>query len=121
MAILCGGLREITDRQDALYRMLDTAMFGTEYSVIESDPLVVDPEIAPTHALTIERSDSLLGRAEDMRQLLRNALNGTSTPLYDRANGVRDLLEQLLTAMEATDDLDPEMLARLAEIVTALA
>lgn len=122
MALLCGGVKEITDRQDALYRMLSSAVYGTEYTIESTDPfLVVTPAIEPTHALTIDHDDSLLGRAEDMRQLLQNALNGTDTPLYDRANGVRDLLESLLTAIEASDDLDPELLAKLAEIAVLLA
>lgn len=121
LSLICGGLKEITDRQDALYRMLDTAMFGTTYSIIESDPLEVEPVINPTHGLVIEHADSLLGRMEDSRQLQQNALNGTETPLYDRANGVRDLLEQLITALEASDDLDPDMLAKLSEIALALA
>jgi hypothetical protein len=106
---------------DRLYRLIDTAIFGTEYSVISADPvLVVEPAIEPTHSLAIERDESILGRMEDMRQLLQNALNGTDTPLYDRANGVRDLLEQLITAAEAESELDPEMLAKLAEIAVLL-
>lgn len=121
MALLCGGVKEITDRQDSLYRMLSTAIYGTEYSIIDIDPdLVVEPEIEPIHSLAIEREDSILGRMEDARQLAQNALNGTSTPLYDRADGVRDILEQLLAAVEESDDLDPEMVAKLAEIVIAL-
>jgi len=107
---------------DRLYRMVDTALYGTAYTIEETDPeLIVTPEISPVHALTIEHEDSILGRMEDMRQLLQNALNGTETPNYDRANGVRDLLESLLTAAEAEGSLDPDMLAKLAEIAVLLA
>lgn len=107
---------------DRLYRMVDTALYGTEYTIEATDPeLVVTPEIGATHELVIEREDSILGRMEDMRQLLQNALNGTETPLYDRVNGVRDLLEQLITAAEAESELDPEMLAQLVEIAGLLA
>jgi hypothetical protein len=121
LAILCGGLKEITERQDALYRLLDTALYGRVYNVVTSEPLVVEPQIWPTHELAIEDPDSLFGRAEDLRQLLQNGLNGTETPHYDRANGVRDLLEQIKTALEASDELDDDMLAKLAEIALALA
>jgi hypothetical protein len=122
MALLCGGIREITDRQDALYRMVGTALYGTEYTIESTDPeLIVTPEIGPTHELVIEHDDSILGRMEDMRQLLQNALNGTDTPNYDRANGIRDLLESLLTAAESSGSLDPDMLAKLAEIAVLLA
>lgn len=107
---------------DRLYRMVDTALYGTEYTIEETDPaLIVTPEIGPTHELTIENADSILGRMEDMRQLLQNALNGTETPNYDRANGVRDLLESLITAVEESGGLDPEMLAQLVEIAGLLA
>lgn len=122
MAILCGGLKEITERQDALYRMIDSALFGRTYAVVATDPeLIVSPEINPVHALTIEDEESILGRAEDMRQLLENALNGTITPNYDRENGIRDLLEQLIIAAEAESELDPEILAKLVEIGALLA
>ena len=122
MAILCGGMKELLERHDRMYRMLDTAIYGRVYSVVSTDPeLVVEPAIEPVHALAIEDPDSLLGRAEDMRQLLQNALNGTETSLYDRPDGVRDLLEQIKLAIEAGDDLDPEMLAKLGEIAVLLA
>jgi hypothetical protein len=121
LAILCGGLREITDRQDALYRMLDSAMFGRHYNVTTSDPLVVEPAIWPTHELAIEDPDSLFGRAEDLRQLLQNALNGTETPNYSRADGVRDLLELIKTALETESGIDSDMLAKLAEIALLVA
>ena len=122
MAILCGGLKEITGRQDDLYRMIDTAIYGTEYSIEATDPeLIISPTISHTKMLLIDNPDSMLGRMEDMRQLLQNALNGTETPLYDREFGVRDLLEQIKTALEAGDDLDPEMLAKLSEIAVLLA
>jgi hypothetical protein len=121
MALLCGGLKEITDRQDALYRMLDSAMFGRHYNVIGSDPLVVEPDIWPTHELAIEDPDSLLGRAEDLRQLLQNGINGTSTPNYDRASGIRDLLELIKAALETESGVDSDMLAKLAEIALLVA
>ena len=122
MALLCGGLKEITDRQDDLYRMLDTAIYGTEYSVEATDPeLIVSPAIAHTHLLAIERPDSMLGRMEDMRQLLQNALNGTETPEYSDTPGIRELLANLITAVEAGGASDEDMLAKLGEIAVLLA
>jgi len=111
---------QLIESNDRLYRMIATAFYGTEYSIVTTDPLVVEPAIDPTHSLAIERDESILGRMEDQRQLLQNALNGTSTPTYDRADGVRDLLEQLLTAVEESETLDPEILAKLAEIAVLL-
>lgn len=122
MAILCGGMKELIESQDRIYRMLGTAIYGTEYVIEATDPeLIVSPTIQAVHALVIDHEDSILGRMEDQRQLLQNALNGTDTPEYARPDGIRDLLEQLLTAMEAESNLDPELLAKLAEIAVLLA
>lgn len=122
LALLCGGVREITERQDALYRLIDTALYGREYSIESTDPeLIVSPAIDPIHSIAIENEDSIFGRMEDSRQLLQNALNGTETPNYARPDGVRDLLEQLIVAAEAESNLDPEMLAKLAEIAVLIA
>jgi len=113
---------DLIESNDRLYRMLDTAIYGRDYAVIATEPeLVVDPPIQPTHLLTIENEDSILGRMEDMKQLLQNGINGTETPLYDRADGIRDLLEQIKLAIEAGENLDPEMLAKLGEIAVLLA
>lgn len=119
MTKLC--LEQLLESNDRIYRMISTAIYGTEYSVVTSVPLVVSPAIGPTHALTIERPDSILGRMEDQRQLLQNALNGTDTPNYGRADGVRDLLELIKTAIEANGGLDDDMLAKLGEIAVLLA
>lgn len=122
MALLCGGIKEITDRQDDLYRMLDTAIYGTEYSIEATDPeLIISPTISHTKLLLVDSPLSIFGRMESMNQLLQNALNGTETTEFDRLNGIRDLLEQLLVAAEAESDLDPDMLAKLAEIAVLLA
>ena len=93
MALLTGGLKEITERQDQLYRMIDTALFGRTYSVVSTDPdLVVEPAIEPFHALIVEDPASVLGQ-----------------------------LQALLDAAAGDGDLDPEMLAKLAEIALVLA
>lgn len=106
---------------DRLYRMLDTAIFGVGYVVQSTDPLVVLPDIPPQRTMGIYDEASILGRMENLKQLLENGLNGTETPQYDRQNGVRDLLEQLLTAIQQTGQLDDEMLAKLAEIALLVA
>lgn len=112
---------DLIESNDRLYRMLDTAIFGRQYAVVSSDPLEVSPAIAPVHQLDIEDPDSVLGRMEDFRQLLQNALNGTETPNYDRADGVRDLLEQIRDSLATNGELDDDMLAKLIEIAALLA
>lgn len=112
---------DLIESNDRLYRMLDTAIYGRIYTLESTDPLVVSPTIQAVHDLAIEHDDSILGRMEDQRQLLQNALNGTDTPNYDRVDGVRDLLEQIKTAIESSGGLDDDMLAKLAEIAVLLA
>jgi hypothetical protein len=119
MTLLCA--QQLIESNDRLYRMLDTALFGTIYTVESTDPLLVLPTIAPTHSLDVQDATSLLGRLEVQRQLLENALNGTETPNYDRANGVRDLLEQLITAVQNGPTNSEDLLAQLQIIAALLA
>jgi len=36
----------LLEKQDALYRLLNTAVLGQAYTVVTEDPLVISPEIA---------------------------------------------------------------------------
>ena len=122
MALLCGGVKEITDRQDALYRMLSTAVFGTTYSVVSTDPeLVIEPPIQPYHLIDFDQVGSILGRMEDSSELLQNALNGTETTNYSDTPGVRELLANLIAAVEAGTTNDADMLTELVQIAGLLA
>lgn len=113
---------DLIESNDRIYRLVDTALYGRHYEIVSTDPdFIVEPPVQAAHPLVIENVDSILGRMEDMRQLLQNGFNGTETPLYDREFGVRDLLEQLKVALEAESNLDPDMLAKLGEIAVLLA
>lgn len=121
LAILCGGLKEITDRQDALYRMLAGGIYGTLYTVESTDPLVVTPEIGPTHDLVVDANDSLLGRIDDVQQVLKNSINGTITDNYTDPRGLKQILEDILANSGESNDLDEEEIAKLIQIIAALA
>jgi hypothetical protein len=114
-------LTELIESNNRLYRMLDTALFGTEYGVVTLDPLVVTPELAPTHDLAIINADSLLGRLREQQLLLDNALNGAISPSYARPSGIRDMLQLIIDDLADEEPLDPEMLAKLGEIAVLLA
>lgn len=118
MTRLC--LDDLIESNDRLYRMLDTAIYGTAYSVVTTDPLLVEPELQPVHDLTIADPLSILGRMDDMSQLLQNALNGTDTPNYTDVPGIRELLANLIAAIEAGEANDEEMLAELVQIAGLL-
>jgi len=104
---------------DRLYRMLDTAIYGVGYTVESVDPLIVTPAIPPQRTLGIYSDDSILGRMEDLKQLLQNALNGTETPHYDTVPGIRALLQSIIDALGAEDTDLSDILAQL-EIVAGL-
>ncbi len=119
MTRLC--VDDLIESNDRLYRMLDTAIFGTSYEVTGDDPLTVEPIIFPTHTLDIADPASIMGRLEDSRQLLQNALNGTTTDLYSDVPGIRELLANLITAVEAGTTSEADVLAELVQIAGLLA
>lgn len=120
MTRLC--VDDLIESNNQIYRLLSGALYGTEYSVVSTDPvLVVEPPIESFHLLDFENENSILGRMEDMRQLLQNALNGTETPIYSDTPGIRELLANLITAVEAGNTSDEDMLAQLVQIAGLLA
>lgn len=46
MAILCGGMSDLLEGQNKIYRLLDSALYGRVYTVASSEPLVISPLIA---------------------------------------------------------------------------
>lgn len=111
----------LLERQDNLYRMLDTALFGTEYTVESENPLVVTPAIAPTHSLAFSDRDSVLGRLSNIADVVDNGLNGTETPVYAYTPSVKDLLQQVIDAIVANAGDDSDLLAELEVIAGLLA
>lgn len=105
---------------DRLYRMLDSSLNGAVYVADEIDGvIIVTPPIPDAPAAA---SRSIHSRLERVEQLLDNAYNG-GVYLPDFANpvGVRQQLADLILALEATGQLDDEMLAQLAQIALSVA
>jgi len=119
--LMAACLDTLFEKQDALYRMLDTALFGTTYTVESTDPLVVTPEIAPTHELAFSDRDSVLGRLSNIADVVDNAINGTETPVYDYSPSVKDKLQAIVDAINALDTDDSDLLAELEVIAGLLA
>ena len=46
MAILCGGMNELVESNNRLYRLMDTALNGRVYTVDSTEPLLITPAIA---------------------------------------------------------------------------
>ncbi len=112
-------LNILLEQNDALYRLLNTGIFGVTYSTVSDDPLVVTPAIAPHVTLDVHDQDSIMGRLDRLTQLVDNSINGTETPLYTYSPDVKTLLQGIIDALGSdTTDLDG-ILAQL-EIVAGL-
>jgi hypothetical protein len=98
-------LNVLFQKQDELYRMLNTGIFGVTYATVSEDPLVVTPEIAPHVTLDVHDQDSIMGRLDRLTQLVDNRLAGTETPLYDELPGIKQQLEDIIAALGDTSDL----------------
>ena len=111
----------LLEKQDALYRLLNTGIFGQLYDVVSTDPLVLDPVIAPAVDLEVFDQDSVMGRLDRLTQLLDNSINGTETPLYSYDPSVKALLQGIIDAL-GTEDTDlGDILAQLELVVGLLA
>ena len=95
----------LLQQNDALYRLVNTALLGVAYTTVSEDPLVVTPAIAPHVNLDIHDQDSLMGRIDRLTQLIDNRIAGTDTPLYSDLPGLKQQLEDVIAAIGDTTDL----------------
>lgn len=118
--VMAACLNDMLDIQRATYRMLDTAIYGTAYTIESTDPLVVSPEIPAARDLAFSDQDSVLGRLDRVNKLVDNSVNGTSNDLYSASPSVKDLLQSIIDAMSSeTTDLD-SILSQLETVVLLL-
>lgn len=110
----------LLQQNDALYRLVNTALLGQAYTVVSPDPLVVEPAIEPMVTLEILDQDSLIGRVDRLTQLVDNRLAGTETPLYDQLPGIKQQLEDIIAALGEGTDLT-EVISNLEAIALLLA
>jgi hypothetical protein len=110
----------LLQQNDALYRLLNTALRGQLYETVSEDPLVVSPAIEPWVNLDVIDQDSLIGRIDRLTQMLDNRLAGTETPLYDSLPGIKQQLEDVIAALGEGTDLSG-VLADLEAIALLLA
>lgn len=110
----------LLQQNDALYRLVNTALLGQAYTVVSDDPLVVEPAIEPLVRLEVLDQDSLMGRFDRLTQMVDNRLAGTETPLYDALPGIKQQLEAIIAAIGEGTDLT-EVLSDLEAIALLLA
>lgn len=98
-------LNVLLEKQDALYRLVNTGIFGVTYTTVSPDPLVVTPAIAPHVTLDVHDVDSIMGRLDRLAQLIDNTFNGTETPLYAYTPYVKEQLQAIIDALGSDTDL----------------
>jgi hypothetical protein len=96
-------LQVLLQQNDALYRLLNTGIFGVTYATVTEDPLVVTPAIAPHVTLDVHDQDSIMGRLDRLTQLMDNTINGTATDLYAYSPSVKDQLQSIIDAIGSGD------------------
>ncbi len=117
---LINGCTELAEAVDRVYRLLDTQLTGTVYtSQLVAGAVQVVPALPAAPAAPPR---SVHSRLERLEYLLDNAYNGAiHAPDFAASDGVRPLLRQLITAVQATGQLDDDQLAKLSEIAVLLA
>lgn len=111
----------LLQQNDAMYRMLNTALMGVAYTTVSTDPLVVTPAIAPHINLDIHDEDSFMGRIDRLTQMLDNRIAGTDTPLYADLPGLKQQLQSILDAIGSGDTDVSSILAQIELVVGLLA
>lgn len=122
MSLLCGGMKELTDGQDRLYRLLDTALTGRVYSVESTEPLVITPAITVVPE-PLDPPAGIVAYLDELPGIINPGwfgIGGQKTTLADVVNALRigndaageSFASQLGTILGATGDT-----AQIGELV----
>jgi len=117
--LMASCLNDLIAVNQATYRLLDTALFGTVYSGPSEGEGAVTPAIPNYRNLAFDSYDSALGRLARVADVVDNAINGTSTPEYDYSPSVKDQLQAIIDAMGEGTDLT-EVISNLEAIALLL-
>lgn len=85
-------LDQLLESNNRVYRLLDRAFFGTEYAVVSSEPLVIEPPISPIPESAINWPGQLW-QIEDARAKLQQIIDLQTT----EGNLDADMLQQLIS------------------------
>jgi hypothetical protein len=110
----------LLEKQDDLYRLINTAVRGQVYTVVSESPLVVTPAIEHAVELGFIDQGSLFGALDRLTQLVDNRLAGTETPLYSDLPGIKQQLEDIIAALGDDTDLT-EIISQLEGLALLLA
>lgn len=115
VALLTGN-----DSIDRLYRLLDANLSGTTYIATETDGNTTITPAIPVVPGAVSRS--IHSRLERLEYLLDNGINGAvHLPDFADPNGIKQKLDAVVSAIQATGQLDDDSLNELIQIAALLA
>lgn len=118
----CG--KDIVESIDRLYRLTDVIHNGSIYTYSGSgttlDPYVYNPPIPVVPYRVGPLEPSLRFSIDKIMKLDDNLVNGTTSDVTPDTRNFRQQLDDILAALDA-EGLDPEILAKLVQILAALA
>lgn len=122
VGLIMGCKNELLESQRQIYRLLDTALNGTTYTVASADPLEIEPAIpAVPPAWEDAPEPSALYYSRETYRSVDNALHGRDHTGYSDLRNPRQQLDDLIAAVSGQGNLDDEQLAQLIQIVGLLA
>ena len=121
--LMAGCMQALLDRQDRLYRLLDTALNGTEYTVDAPTELVI-PSIAAVPPTSVSAPNALRAHVGRLLALAENSTSGATyaagagvdgAPALDDDQAVRAVLRRLIQGVDggATPAPDDNLLLAL--------
>jgi len=123
MTALC--IRELIESNNRLYRLFDVTMNGAIYSYTGDgtalNPYVFNPPIPVVPYRVGPLEPSVRFTLDKLTKLHDNLVNGTTSDVAPDDRNFRQQLADILLALGSEDSLDPEILAKLGEILLALA
>lgn len=124
-SLLMPCAKAIVESVDRLYRLTDVIHNGAIYSYTGTgttlDPYVYNPAMPIVPARQPGLEPSVKFSLEKILRLDDNLVNGTTYIDAPDARNLRQQLDDILAALQGEDSLDPEILAKLVQILAALA
>lgn len=111
---------DLIESNNRLYRLLNTGLFGQDYTLVSENPLTITPAIPKVPSIEGIQLPGLIARVLRLEQLLDNALNGIVYTDWQESPGLRLVVNEILTALQTADNVDQDLLTKLSEIAVLL-
>lgn len=122
--LLMGCKAELIFEHKRLYRLMEGVYYGTSYAdtgTLDTDGLPIITPAVPNIPPEVPIAPSMLTHSAAARNFLASlAIAEVNDDAIDVRN-IRDQLDAIIAAIEASEGLDPEILAKLTEIAVLLA